>query len=70
MVEGFQGGVLTQSKTKCTLFIDYCGIIQNIKEQCGGIFIADIYVKICEDIVLNNFDRYFSIFFTDICKIL
>ena len=28
--------------------MDHCGIIQNIEEQCGGIFIADIYMKIFE----------------------
>ena len=53
----------TQSKTKCRVFIGYCGILQKIEEQCGGIFIADIYVKIFEDNVLNNFDKYFQTFF-------
>ena len=41
---------------------NYSRIIQNIEEQCLGIFIADIYLKIFEDNVLNNFDQYFFIF--------
>ena len=51
-----------QSKSSCRVSIDYCGIIQNIEEQCGAIFIADIYnVNIVfEDNVLNNFEKYFS----------
>ena len=44
-------------------------MIQNIEEQCRVVFIADIYVKIFEDNVLNNFDKYFIQFFTDIYKI-
>ena len=41
---------------------------KNIDEQCRGIFTADIYLKILEDNVLNNFDKYifFSILSTDI----
>ena len=50
-------GVHTQSKTSAVISIDYCGIIQNIEEQCEGIFTDDIYLKIIEDNVLNNFDK-------------
>ena len=39
-------------------------MIQNIEEQCGGIFIADIYMKIFKDNVLNNFDKYTFYFFS------
>ena len=46
------------------VFIDYCGIVQNIEKQCVGTFIADVYMKIFEDNVLNNFDRY--MFFSQI----
>ena len=60
----------SQSNTSADIFIDYCGIMQNIEEQCGESFTADIYLKIFEDNVMNNFDIFFSIFFfTDICKI-
>ena len=41
-----QEGKRWLSKTKCRVFIDYFGIIQNIEKQCGGIFIDDIYMKI------------------------
>ena len=47
-----------QPKIKCRIFIDYCGIIQNIKDQSGEMFIADSFMKSIEDIVLNNFDEY------------
>ena len=57
-----------QSKIKCRFFTDYWGIMQNIEEQRSGIFIADMYMKIFEDNVLNNFDEYFFNFFTDIFK--
>ena len=39
------------------IFIDYFGMAQNIDEQCGGIFIADIYMEIFEDNALNKFDK-------------
>ena len=58
----------TQSKTSADIFIEYFNIIQYTEEQCGGIFTADIYLKIFEDNVLNNFDHFFYIF-TDTCKI-
>ena len=51
-----------QSKICADIFIDYCGVMQNIEEQCGGIFTADIiilYLKIFEYNVLNNFERFF-----------
>ena len=60
---------IAQSATKCRVVIDYCGVIQNIEEQYGGIFIADILMKIFEDNVLNNFDEYFFLFFSNFCKI-
>ena len=41
----------------------YCGAIQNIEEWCGGIFSVNIYMKIFEYNVLNNFDKYCFIFF-------
>ena len=44
-----------QAKSKCRVFMGYCGVMKNIAEQCGGIFISDIY-KIFEDNVLNNFN--------------
>jgi len=53
------GNFISQSKTSADIFIDYCGIIQNIDEQCGGVFIVDIYLKISEDNELNNLDKYF-----------
>ena len=53
--------VYSQSETKCRVFTDYCDIIQNIEEQCGGVFVADIYVEVFEDNVLNNFDKYTQI---------
>ena len=56
----------THCKTSADLFIDYCGIIHNIEEQYEGIFIADIYLKIFEDNVLNIFDKYFFNFFSHI----
>ena len=31
----------TQAKPKYRVYIDYCGTMQNFKEKCGGIFIAD-----------------------------
>ena len=49
----------TQSNTKCRVFTDYYGTMQNIKGQCGGIYIGDMYIKIFKDNVLNNFDKYF-----------
>ena len=60
----------SQSMTSTDIFIDYCSIIQNIAEQCGEIFIVDIYLKIFEDNVLNNIYKFFFFFFlTNICKI-
>ena len=58
-----------QSKTSADFFIDYCGVMQNIAEQCGGTVTADIYLKIFEDNVLNSYDKYIFIFFTDIYEI-
>ena len=46
---------LSHSKTSADFFKDYCGII-----QCGGIFTADIYLKIFEDYLLNNFGKHFK----------
>ena len=43
------------------VFIGYCAIIQNIEEQSGGNFIADIFMKILKNTFLD--------FFKDICKI-
>ena len=55
----------TQSIAKYRVFIDYCGIKQNIEEKCGGISI----MKIFEDNVLNNFDKYFfSQMFVSYCR--
>ena len=53
----------TQSKVSADIFIDYCGIIQNIAEQCWGIFTADIYLKIFEDTAQNDFDEKILHFF-------
>ena len=39
--------------------MDFYGIIHNIEEQCEAYFIADIYMKIFEDDLLNNFDIIF-----------
>ena len=47
----------SQSKTNAVVIID-CGTIQNIEEQCGRIFTADIHLKIYEDNIPNNFDKY------------
>ena len=42
-------------------------MIQSIEGQCGGISIADIYVKIFEDNLQNNFGKYiFCNFFSQI----
>ena len=41
-------------------------MVQNFEEQCGGIFTADIYLKIIDVNVLNNFDKCFFIFFSRI----
>ena len=49
-----------QSKISADIIIYYCGIIQNIKEKCGGVFTADIYLKIFEDNVLNDKYIFFS----------
>ena len=38
--------ITSQSKTSADILEDYCGIIQNIEEQYGGILISDIYIKI------------------------
>ena len=54
---------ITLSKTSADIYTDYCDIIQNIAEQCGGIFNDDICLKIFEDDVLNNFDKYFFNYF-------
>ena len=62
-------GLNTQSKTSADIFIDYCGAIQYIEEKCGEIFTADIYLKIFEYNLLNNFDKYLFNFFHDFCKI-
>ena len=55
-----------QSKSKCRVFVEYCGIIQNIEELCAGNFIADSYMKIFEDNILNNFEKYFFQFFSQV----
>ena len=61
--------MLTDSITKCSVLINYCGTIQNIEEQCGYIFIADVYVKIFEDNLLNNFAIHLKKKFTDIYRL-
>ena len=45
--------------------------MQMVREQFGEKFIADIFLKIFEDNVLNKLDKYFLyVFFTDIRKYL
>ena len=51
--------ITDQSKSSADFFIDYCSIMVNIEEQCGEIFVYDIYLMIYKDKVLNNFDSYF-----------
>ena len=57
----------TQHKSSADFVIDYCGLMQKIKEQCGQMFTVVIYFKIFEDNKLNNVNKYLTIFFTDIC---
>ena len=65
----FSMNISTQFKTSADIFIDYCGMIQNFEEQCRGIFTADIYLKICEDDILNKFDNFIPFIFTEYLKI-
>ena len=58
------------SKTMSGVIIDYCGIIQNIEEQFGWIFIIDIYMKIFVDKYWISMINIVIIFcFKGICKI-